>query len=69
MEALDVKLTTSSTAGYVFKFILTISIFVCLGQVVDTVVMNPPFGTRKKGADMDFLFKALKVGIRTITEV
>jgi predicted RNA methylase len=34
-----------------------------LGQIVDTVVMNPPFGTRKKGADMDFLFVALKVNM------
>ncbi|XP_044463578.1 rRNA N6-adenosine-methyltransferase METTL5-like isoform X3 [Mangifera indica] len=31
------------------------------GQTVDTVVMNPPFGTRRKGADMDFLSVALKV--------
>ncbi|KAL9683930.1 hypothetical protein QQ045_021358 [Rhodiola kirilowii] len=31
------------------------------GQIIDTVVMNPPFGTRKKGADMDFLQKALKI--------
>ncbi|KAF3774121.1 Methyltransferase-like protein 5 [Nymphaea thermarum] len=31
------------------------------GPVVNTVVMNPPFGTRKKGSDMDFLLKALKV--------
>ncbi|KAJ3683091.1 hypothetical protein LUZ60_013318 [Juncus effusus] len=30
------------------------------GQLVDTVVMNPPFGTRKKGADMEFLSLALK---------
>ncbi|KAF5944440.1 hypothetical protein HYC85_018517 [Camellia sinensis] len=30
------------------------------GPVVDTVVMNPPFGTRKKEADMDFLFETLK---------
>jgi hypothetical protein len=28
---------------------------------VDTVVMNPPFGTRKKGADMGFLRAALGV--------
>lgn len=34
-----------------------------VGQIVDTVVMNPPFGTRKKGADMDFLAVALKVQI------
>ena len=33
----------------------------CIGPIVDTVVMNPPFGTRKKGADMDFLSVALKV--------
>uniref|UniRef100_A0A0D6R2L5 Methyltransferase-like protein 5 n=1 Tax=Araucaria cunninghamii TaxID=56994 RepID=A0A0D6R2L5_ARACU len=31
------------------------------GPMVDTVVMNPPFGTRKKGADLDFLATALKV--------
>ncbi|XP_047338658.1 rRNA N6-adenosine-methyltransferase METTL5 isoform X2 [Impatiens glandulifera] len=31
------------------------------GQIIDTVIMNPPFGTRKKGADMDFLKMALKV--------
>lgn len=34
-----------------------------LGGIVDTVVMNPPFGTRKKGADMDFLFVSLKVNM------
>ena len=28
---------------------------------VDTVVMNPPFGTRRKGADMEFLQIGLKV--------
>ncbi|KAE8705845.1 methyltransferase-like protein 5-like isoform X2 [Hibiscus syriacus] len=31
------------------------------GQIVDTVVMNSPFGTRKRGIDMDFLFVALKL--------
>ena len=31
------------------------------GTVIDTVVMNPPFGTRCKGVDMDFLSVALKV--------
>ncbi|KAK4433014.1 rRNA N6-adenosine-methyltransferase METTL5 [Sesamum alatum] len=30
-------------------------------RAIDTVVMNPPFGTRKKGADMVFLSMALKV--------
>ncbi|KAK9269624.1 hypothetical protein L1049_001401 [Liquidambar formosana] len=36
------------------------------GQVVDTVVMNPPFGTRKKGADMDFLSVALKIASQAV---
>ncbi|XP_041006341.1 rRNA N6-adenosine-methyltransferase METTL5 isoform X2 [Juglans microcarpa x Juglans regia] len=36
------------------------------GQIVDTVVMNPPFGTRKKGADMDFLCVALKVASQAV---
>ncbi|XP_057950504.1 uncharacterized protein LOC131145442 [Malania oleifera] len=36
------------------------------GQIVDTVVMNPPFGTRRKGADMDFLFKALKIASQAV---
>ncbi|KAL9399433.1 hypothetical protein Peur_008394 [Populus x canadensis] len=36
-----------------------VSIF-CLG-FVDTVAMNPPFGIRRKGADVDFLSAALKI--------
>ncbi|KAF4384778.1 hypothetical protein CsatB_010212 [Cannabis sativa] len=36
------------------------------GRNVDTVVMNPPFGTRKKGADMDFLCIALKVASQAV---
>ncbi|KAK1288790.1 hypothetical protein QJS10_CPB19g01538 [Acorus calamus] len=36
------------------------------GQLVDTVVMNPPFGTRRKGSDMDFLSMALKVASHTV---
>lgn len=36
------------------------------GPVVDTVVMNPPFGTRKKGADMDFLRVALKMASQAV---
>ncbi|KAK9050961.1 hypothetical protein SSX86_027586 [Deinandra increscens subsp. villosa] len=36
------------------------------GQMVDTVVMNPPFGTRKKGADMEFLSVALKVASEAV---
>lgn len=29
---------------------------------VDTVIQNPPFGVQKRGADMDFLEKALQLG-------
>ncbi|CAK9167717.1 unnamed protein product, partial [Ilex paraguariensis] len=35
-------------------------------QIVDNVIMNPPFGTRKKGADMDFLSVALKVASQAV---
>ncbi|CAA7401694.1 unnamed protein product [Spirodela intermedia] len=31
------------------------------GKCIDTVVMNPPFGTRRKGVDMEFLSMALQV--------
>ncbi|KAK6119955.1 hypothetical protein DH2020_046303 [Rehmannia glutinosa] len=37
-----------------------------LDRTIDTVVMNPPFGTRKKGADMDFLSVALKVASQAV---
>lgn len=40
---------------------LTIALEICTDRHIDTVVMNPPFGTRKKGADMEFLSVALKV--------
>ncbi|OIW15974.1 hypothetical protein TanjilG_04509 [Lupinus angustifolius] len=36
------------------------------GQFVDTVIMNPPFGTRTKGADLDFLSVALKVASQAV---
>ncbi|XP_030472634.1 uncharacterized protein LOC115690436 [Syzygium oleosum] len=36
------------------------------GHIVDTVVMNPPFGTRKKGADMEFLRVALAVASQAV---
>jgi len=36
------------------------------GFLVDTVVMNPPFGTRKKGADMEFLSMGLKVASQAV---
>ncbi|KMZ60336.1 Ribosomal L11 methyltransferase [Zostera marina] len=36
------------------------------GPLVDTVVMNPPFGTRNEGIDMEFLKTALKVASRAV---
>ncbi|KAF3643824.1 Methyltransferase-like protein 5 [Capsicum annuum] len=36
------------------------------GQIVETVVMNPPFGTRRKGADMNFLSLAMKVASQAV---
>ncbi|OEL32757.1 Methyltransferase-like protein 5 [Dichanthelium oligosanthes] len=36
------------------------------GFHIDTVVMNPPFGTRKKGADMEFLSMGLKVASQAV---
>jgi len=33
---------------------------------VDTVIMNPPFGTRKKGADLEFLRTGLKIARRAV---
>ncbi|GJX51663.1 zinc finger, CCHC-type containing protein [Tanacetum coccineum] len=36
------------------------------GQIVDTVVMNPPFGTRNKGVDMEFLSVVLKVASQAV---
>ncbi|KAL3747455.1 hypothetical protein ACJRO7_016272 [Eucalyptus globulus] len=37
-----------------------------VGQIVDTVIMNPPFGTRKKGVDMEFLRVALAVASQAV---
>jgi predicted RNA methylase len=36
------------------------------GLYADTVIMNPPFGTRTKGADMDFLRAAFKISKNSI---
>lgn len=40
-----------------------------LKRAIDTVVMNPPFGTWNKGIDMVFLEQACKVGAHMITQV
>mmetsp|Transcript_17307 Transcript_17307/g.55490 ORF Transcript_17307/g.55490 Transcript_17307/m.55490 type:complete len:181 (+) Transcript_17307:290-832(+) len=36
------------------------------GLMVDTVITNPPFGTRKKGADMAFLQQAFRVAATAV---
>ncbi|XP_020575310.1 methyltransferase-like protein 5 isoform X1 [Phalaenopsis equestris] len=36
------------------------------GYLIDTVVMNPPFGTRNKGSDMEFLSVAIKVASQSV---
>ncbi|KAG5598067.1 hypothetical protein H5410_039299 [Solanum commersonii] len=38
----------------------------CVGQIVETVVLNPPFGTRRKGVDMDFPSSAMKVASQAV---
>ncbi|GAV74358.1 hypothetical protein CFOL_v3_17838, partial [Cephalotus follicularis] len=38
----------------------------CIAQIVDTIVMNPPFKIWKKGANMDFLFVALQVASEAV---
>ncbi|XP_078444303.1 S-adenosyl-L-methionine-dependent methyltransferases superfamily protein isoform X2 [Wolffia australiana] len=35
-------------------------------RCIDTVVMNPPFGTKRKGIDMAFLSMALQVASRAV---
>ncbi|KAG5598020.1 hypothetical protein H5410_039252 [Solanum commersonii] len=36
------------------------------GQIVETVVLNPPFGTRRKCVDIDFLSSAMKVASQAV---
>ncbi|XP_024312916.1 methyltransferase-like protein 5 isoform X1 [Brachypodium distachyon] len=36
------------------------------GLLVDTVVMNPPFGTKRNGADMEFLSMGLKAASQAV---
>ncbi|RWR73457.1 methyltransferase-like protein 5 [Cinnamomum micranthum f. kanehirae] len=49
-----------------FELFLYPMYLIDVGKMVDTVVMNPPFGTRKKGSDMDFLVAALKVASQAV---
>jgi len=42
------------------------ALFLQPGLYADTVIMNPPFGTRIKGADMEFLRAAFKISRHSI---
>ncbi|BBN10858.1 rRNA N6-adenosine-methyltransferase METTL5 [Marchantia polymorpha subsp. ruderalis] len=60
-EALEMAQSNTSELEVEMDFVLdNIQDLAWRGPVVDTVVMNPPFGTRRKGADMEFLAAALK---------
>ncbi|KAI5061296.1 hypothetical protein GOP47_0023801 [Adiantum capillus-veneris] len=61
-EALDVARVNSEEFEGTIDFIQgNVADCKLKGWKVDTVVMNPPFGTRKKGADMMFLSSACQV--------
>jgi putative methylase len=53
----SVMLRTEATTDFVLGDVKELS----LSRRVDTVVSNPPFGIKKRGADMVFLKKALSV--------
>ncbi|AHL23619.1 METTL5 family protein [Thermococcus nautili] len=61
-KALEVARRNAERAGVEVEFInADVSEF---GEKVDTVVMNPPFGSQRKGADRPFLLKAFEVADR-----
>jgi len=61
-RALEVARRNAERAGVEVEFInADVSEF---GERVDTVVMNPPFGSQRKGADRPFLLKAFEVADR-----
>ncbi|KAG5596445.1 hypothetical protein H5410_037677 [Solanum commersonii] len=47
-------------AGPYIVIVTTTTVKESCGQIVETVVMNPTFGTRRKGVDMNFLSSAMK---------
>ncbi|CAH9077368.1 unnamed protein product [Cuscuta epithymum] len=66
-ESLEIAVANAENLEVDMDFVqCDISKYQWKGQMFDTVVMNPPFGTRKKGADMDFLFVALKVASHAV---
>jgi len=60
-KALEVAVKNASSLGAdCIEFVNTdVSKF---GKIVDTVVMNPPFGSQVKHADRSFLLKAFEIG-------
>lgn len=58
-EAIKVAMENASRLGVEAEFIC-LDVNSVSGEV-DTVVMNPPFGAQKPGADRPFLLKALEV--------
>ncbi|KAK1354779.1 Methyltransferase-like protein 5 [Heracleum sosnowskyi] len=66
-ESLEVASTNAEDLELDMEFVqCDVRNFGGRGQFIDTVVMNPPFGTRRKGADMDFLAVALKVASQAV---
>ena len=62
-KALKVSQTNSSLLGTetTTDFVLGDVEYLTLMESIDTVVSNPPFGVKKRGADLRFLRKALSV--------
>ncbi|CAN4094217.1 unnamed protein product [Withania somnifera] len=66
-ESLDIAYANAEELELDMDFIqCDISNLKWRGQIIETVVMNPPFGTRRKGADMDFLSSAMKVASQAV---
>ena len=59
-RALEVAAKTCRRLGLEIEWVLT-EVETLRGRV-DTVVMNPPFGTRRPHADIEFLQTALRIG-------
>jgi len=59
-RALEVAAKTCRRLGLEIEWVLTE--VETLRGTVDTVVMNPPFGTRRPHADIEFLQTALRIG-------
>jgi predicted RNA methylase len=58
-EAVKVAIMNAQKVGATVDLI--VSDIKCMRGHFDTTLMNPPFGTRKRGADVQFLKKALEI--------